>query len=195
MEWKRLAKEFDDNKWLFSSAFAWEKAVEENPTAFNLFQLADSLRICGNFIKSEEVFGRIEVDDIPIEHRFKYHNTKGRLFEDQGRMEEAIPEYAKSIEVGTPFTNAYVFLGTLLAQKAEYNAAIDILNQALDKEGDIDEVYYNLSTIYARLGDFEKAIDAMKKCLELDPEFPNAQDFIDDFKNLENIQGFQDESM
>ncbi|MBK8562110.1 MAG: tetratricopeptide repeat protein [Saprospiraceae bacterium] len=195
MEWKRLAKEFYDNDWPFSSAFAWEKAVEENPTAFNLFQLADSLRMCGNFIKSEEVFGRIEFDEIPMEHRFKYHNTKGRLFEDQGRMEEAISEYAKSLEVGTPFTNSYVFLGTLLAQKSEFSAAIDVLNQALDKEGDIDEVYFNLGTTYARLGDFEKAIDALRKCLELDPNFPNAQEFINDFKNLENIQGFQGESI
>ncbi|MCC6724961.1 MAG: tetratricopeptide repeat protein [Saprospiraceae bacterium] len=193
--WKQWGYEYEENEWAVSSAFAWEKAVAINPNANNLFHYACQLRICLHYTRSEEIFDRILVDEIPDEYKFCYFANKGRLFEDQGRLDEAISAYKKSIEVGTDCTYPYIFLGTCLMRKEMFLEAREYLIQALQKEGDVDEAYFFLSTISARLGDFEKAISAMQECLKLDANFPNAQAILNDFKNFEHVQGFQDESM
>ena len=193
--WKQWAVECDDNEWPFSSAFSWEKAVEANPNAFNLLQFADQLRHCGHYAKAEEIIDKINVEDIPSDYRFSYYVKKGLLFQDQGKTENAIGEFKKSIEAGTDQTYPYIFLAVQLSMKGRLDEAEYALLQALDKEGDIDEAYYNLSTTYARKGNFEKAITAMQECLKLDPNYSNAKTFLEDFKNMENIKGFQNEAL
>lgn len=192
--WRLWAKEYDENDWPFSSAFAWEKVVSANPNAFNLLQYADQLRLCGYFSKSAEIFDEIVLDEIPDEYKFTYFVKKGRLFEDQGKMDEAILAYKSSIEAGTEMTYPYIFLAVRLSNQERVLEAKEYLIQALQKEGDIDEVYYNLGTSYAQLGDFENAIIAMQECIKLDPTYENAKAFLEDFKNMENIKGFQDQT-
>lgn len=68
------------------------------------------------------------------------------------------------------------------------NEAETVLVEALKKEGDIDEVNYNLSLIYARKGNFEEAIKKMENCVKLDPLYPNANTWLDDFRNMKQDQ-------
>ena len=64
-----------------------------------------------------------------------------------------------------------------------------ILKQALDKEGDIDEVNYNLSLNYARRGNINEAILRMQECIRLDPKYPNAVTWLNDLINLKKELG------
>ncbi len=52
LDWKKLAEEYAEKDWSFSSAFAWEKVVNENPTPFHLIQYVEQLRLSGNYFEA-----------------------------------------------------------------------------------------------------------------------------------------------
>ena len=68
-----------------------------------------------------------------------------------------------------------MFLAAALSRKSKLDEVEEVLNEALNKEGDIDEVNYNLSLNYARKGNFNEAITKMRNCIKIDPNFDNAQ--------------------
>jgi len=185
-DWKKLAEEYDDKDWSFSSAKAWEKVVEENPKPFNKIQYVDQLRLSGNYFKAKEVIESIEMNEIPDQYKFVYFIRKGMLYEDQGEIKKAIECFRKSVEFQNDETYPFIFLGTALSKISELDEAEMVLEKALDKEGDLDEVNYNLSLNFARKGNFIEAIRKMKDCLNIDPHFPNAKIWLEDFKNMKN---------
>jgi tetratricopeptide (TPR) repeat protein len=185
-EWKKLANEYDDKDWSFSSAYAWEKVVNENQKSFNLLQYVNQLRLSGNYSEAEKIISEISIEEIPSQYQFIFHVRKGMLHEDQGELDEAIESYRKSIERKTDETYPYVFLAVALSKKSRLDDAEKVLLEALEKEGDVDEVNYNLSFVYAKKGEFKKAIQAIKKCIEIDPDYPNAKTWLADFENMEN---------
>ena len=181
---KKQAHRYNELNWTFSSSILWKKISSENPTSLNLFQYADQLRLSGKYIESEEVYKKIDIQQIPSNSRFCYYATLGLLYQDQGKMEQAIQAFKESVRSGTEETYPYIFLAVALTKQSKIDEAENLLLEALTKNGDIDEVYCNLSTIYAQKGDFPKAIKAMKKCLKIDPLYPNAGEHLADFKNI-----------
>ena len=185
-DWKRLAVEWSGKDWAFSAAHAWEKVVKTTPTAFNLTQYADNLRLCGKWTEAEKVFETVNIDEIPEGYAFTFYVRKGHLYKDQGQLDKALECYQKSVSYQPDTTFPYVFLYEVLSIKGNLEEAEAVLLEALSKEGDTDEVYYNLSINYARKGDFKKAFECMKKCIQLYPEYPNAKKWLADFENMEN---------
>lgn len=183
-DWKKLAEKYDNKDWAFSSTYVWQKIVEENPTNFNLAQYSDQLRLSGNYLKALQIFNKIEINKIPQGKKYLYHVLKGRIYQDKGELGNAIACFRESVKLEPNNTYPYIYLGTSLSTLSELEDAKNVLENALEKEGDIDEVNYNLSLIYARQSDFEKAIALMEDCLEIDPEYPNAKVWLDDFKNM-----------
>jgi tetratricopeptide (TPR) repeat protein len=181
------AREYDDLDMPFSSAFFWQKAVEQKPSAYNVMQYANQLRLCGKFAHAETLFNDVDVTTIPNYYKSLFLDNKAKNYSDQGKIDQAIETYKKSIAIGDSETNPYIFLGVLLANQDKLEEAEQILLEALTKEGDIDEVYYNLSTVYARKGNFQEAIRTMKECLKLDPDFNNAKTWLNDFEAIERL--------
>jgi predicted Zn-dependent protease len=106
------------------------------------------------------------------------------VYADQRKFKKAIRSYQKSIQFQPHETYPYVFLATALSIKGKLKKAEKVLLERLKKEGDIDEVNYNLSLNYARQGKLKKAIKAMKDCIQIEPNYPGAKDFLEDFKNF-----------
>lgn len=185
-DWQKLAVDFDEKKWSFSSALAWEKVVVEDPKPFYLIEYVDQLRLSGNYSKAEKIIEEIKIEEIPSKYQFVFYIRKGILHEDQGEIDEAIESYRKSIAYKPDETYPYVFLATALSKKSKLEEAENVFLEALKKEGDIDEVNYNLSIVYARKGDFKKAVEAIKECINIDPDYPNAKTWLADFENMEN---------
>ena len=116
-DWKILAENYDDKDWSFSSANAWGKVVNENPTEFNKIQFVDQLRLSGNYYKAKEVIESIDLKEIPEKYKFVYFIRKGMLHEDQGEVNEAIINFRKSIEHQNQETYPYVFSGCTFQEK------------------------------------------------------------------------------
>lgn len=182
------AKSYDELDMPFTSSTFWQKAVEQKPSAYNLTQYANQLRLCRKFAQAEMFFNKVDVTTIPDSYKCVFYDNKGINYSDQGKIDEAIETYKNSIASGQDQTHTYIFLGVLLANQGKLEEAEQILHQALTKEGDIDEVYYNLSTVYARKGNLQEAIRTMKECLKLDPKFNNAEKWLNDFVMIERLK-------
>jgi tetratricopeptide (TPR) repeat protein len=72
-------------------------------------------------------------------------------------------------------------MASLLTEEEKNNEAIGYLEQALNMEGDIEEVYYNLAIRYAIRQEYDKAVNAIESCLKIDPNYPNAAVWKKDF--------------
>jgi tetratricopeptide (TPR) repeat protein len=126
----------------------------------------------------------IDISDIPTEYKFMYYDRLGMIYQDSRQINKAIRAYKKCIKIGTTETYPYIFLAVLLAEQNKLDESEQLLIEALTKNGDIDEAYYNLGMTKARQGDFQAAINMLKECLKIDNNYPNAQTFLDDFENL-----------
>lgn len=182
------AEDYDKSDWSFSSTFLWEKIIKDHPSPNHLFQYAAQLRLSGDYVKAEEMLNKIDLQIIPNQHKFTVYVMYGQLYEDQGKMEEASEAYQKSIECGTTETYPYLFLAAVLSKKSQLKKVEQILLEALHKNGNLDEVYYNLSTNYARQGNFKVAYQMMEKCLKIDPSYPRAMVFLEDFENILHLK-------
>ncbi|GJM34196.1 MAG: hypothetical protein DHS20C18_31970 [Saprospiraceae bacterium] len=191
MSIKKLTAEahyYDETEWPFSSAFVWEKVLKKEENTFNLFQCADQLRLSGNYERAHELLSQIELDDLSQDYKYYYFMSLGKLYEDQFNIDAAIKAYQECITYEFDSTLPYVFLANLLSRQGQLAEAENILTQAVNKEGDLDEVYYHLSTTCARQRKLADAITAMKKCLDINESYPNAQALLEDFKNLKKLK-------
>jgi len=145
-DWKKIAIECSNKDWSFSSAFAWRKAVEIDPRPVNLIQYADQLRLSGDFPQAQKVLEGINVADIPTGYQFVFYIRTGMLYDDQGRIDEAIESYQKSIELEPGETYPYIL--------GDFKHAIQAINQCLG----LDPDYPNAKNC---LADFEY----MEQCI------------------------------
>jgi tetratricopeptide (TPR) repeat protein len=177
-----------DKDMIFSALILCEQLLKIDQTEYWQFRYADILRLCGYFSKSNEVYSQIEVSKIPVRHKYLYHLYLGSLHMDMGSSEKAKEEFQKYIALEECDTVAYIFLVSVLTMQENIDEAISYLEQALTKKGDIDEVYYNLANKFAMKGDFDKAVNAIENCLKIDPNYPNAMNWKNDFLERRNLR-------
>ena len=88
-----------------------------------------------------------------------------------GRLEQAIADCRRAIEIDPEFGNPYNDIGCYLMQQGEFEAAIGWLEKA--KRAKRYEPrhfpYLNLGHIYARIGEPMKALEEYLQALELNP--------------------------
>jgi len=184
-------KKYSENEFNFSALALWEKIITNDSSEYMKFKYADILRLCGYYSKSLFFFNEINYDKVPFQYLYFIHLNKGTLYMDMGQTELAKEEFSKCFTFNECDTVPYVYFSVLLMRAGNNRDAIDYLEQSLQKEGNIDEVYYNLATNYAILGNYETALYNISKCLEIDPEFPNAivlkKDLLSLISNAENF--------
>jgi len=176
-----------DKGMVFSAKKLCEKMIETDNSEYLKFQYANILRMCTLFSKSENTFRTIDVERIPEKYRYYYHLYLAHLLMDIGKTEQAKDELKKCMQFEVSDTIPYVYIASLLLGEQDNEEAIDYLTRALDKKGDIDEVYYNLATRFLVRGDLDSAMNAINSCLRLDPEYPNAQVIKEDLIELERM--------
>ncbi|MEL6867541.1 MAG: hypothetical protein AAFP19_24160, partial [Bacteroidota bacterium] len=142
-ELKKLAHQFDQKEWPFSAAQVWKEVVALDPSPYHKIYYAEQLYYCGDFEAAETVLNGIKAYQILPQQQCFWFTLKGRIYTEQNKIELAVNAFKKGIEVGTEESYTYVFLGTLLARIGELDEAKQVFFQALEKDGDIAEVYYN----------------------------------------------------
>lgn len=184
----QLIYELEDKEYNFSALFLWEEVLKNNDKEFYQFRYADTLRLCGFFSKAEEVLLSIDINNVPIENRGNYFMYLGQIYKDQGQLDLAKSAFEKAIEFNPNSTIPYVFLNSVLLEDKYIDEAIAILQTALTKDGDIDEVNYNLARLFIRRGEVNEALSAIDRCLKLDPHYPNANELRNDLLNYSQLR-------
>ena len=92
------------------------------------------------------------------------HVLLGTIYTKTGRINKAVSEFQKSIELKPENPEAYNNLGCLVA-----SLCYILLQKAHDLHG---RVIYNIANFYKQAGQKEKAKEFYPKAIDLDPEFP-----------------------
>ena len=75
-----------------------------------------------------------------------------------------------------PDTNAWIFLGSVLARLGEHDEAKRCHRNAIDSATECaDEAYCNLGLLLRAEGEYQAAIDCFTKAIELDPQYREAK--------------------
>jgi len=84
-------------------------------------------------------------------------------------LEQAVAEFEAALDLRENMPEALIGLGNIYIQQADYAAAIEVLQQAVEGAPESPEAYYALGEAYARSGDTAGACEAYDRFLTLDP--------------------------
>jgi protein O-GlcNAc transferase len=114
-----------------------------------------------------------------------YHNDLGNVFQDQGKLNEAILCYQKAVELEPNFAEAYNNMGTSFQAQGKSHKAITCYRKVLELRPGFAEAYNNMGNVFQDQGKLNEAILCYQKAVELEPNFAEA------YNNMGNV--FQDQ--
>ena len=116
------------------------------------------------------------------------YTFRGWAFEAMGRIDDAIAECRRAIEIDPAFGNPYNDIGAYLIAKGELDEAIPWLEKAKNAPR-YDPRHYpfmNLGRIYAAKGMVKRAIDEFEGALAFAPDDPTCASWLAQLRALLN---------
>ena len=98
------------------------------------------------------------------------HNNLGVCLDKEGRLDEAVAEYRKALEIKPDYAEAINDLGVVLFAKGDLEAAIAQYRKALEIQPGSAKIRYNLGNALALHGKLDEAIAQYRKALEIAPD-------------------------
>ena len=96
------------------------------------------------------------------------HGSLGRAYQDLGRLEEAIREYKKAIEIFPDDYKAYYNLGVIYDRQGALKEAVANYKRTIVINPAFINAHFNLGNIYHNQGLLDEAIHQYRKVTELD---------------------------
>ena len=150
--------------------------------ALELFHKAYSHQMEGDLDLAVDLYQQ----SIRLHPTAEAHTFLGWTYRFQGKLEDAIKQCKKAIEVDPSFGNPYNDIGAYLIQKGELDQAIPWLERAL-KAPRYESYCYphlNLGRVYEARRDWLRAREEYRKAIAENPDYtPARQGFV-------RIQGF-----
>ncbi len=149
-------------------------------TAIEFFQKAYEYQMSGEFDLAIEYYKR-SIEVYPTAEAYTF---LGWTYSFQGKLQEAIAECKKAIEVDPDFGNPYNDIGAYLIELEIYDEAIPWLEKAtLAKRYEPRHYpHYNLGRVYLIKGMIKKALEEFQKALSIYPDYPVAKEAVDKLK-------------
>lgn len=95
----------------------------------------------------------------------------GLIYEQMGKIEEAIRYYEQSLAINPEQTLVGIFLGKLYVQQGNYEKAIEILRNLAEQDPQNLDINYELSLCLAKINDWDEAVRYCKRVIEIDPNY------------------------
>lgn len=117
------------------------------------------------------VFGYVVVTKIiPKPEPYVQHQLNGDRFYEQGKLNEAIKEYKKSLELNPKNSSSYIMLGIIYEDKKENNKAQDYFTQGKKLFTKETDFYNQRGMTYYQKGKLDKAESDAKKVLKINKD-------------------------
>lgn len=148
--------------------------------AIELFQKAYEYQINGELDLAIEHYKR-SIETYPMAEAYTF---LGWTYSFQGKLQDAITECKKAIEVDPDFGNPYNDIGAYLIELGKLDEAIPWLEKAIRaKRYDPRHFpHYNLGRVYLIKGMMKKALEEFQKALEAYPDYTLAKEAVDKIK-------------
>jgi Tfp pilus assembly protein PilF len=116
------------------------------------------------------------------------HTFLGWTFHFQGKIDEAIEECKRAIEVDPDFGNPYNDIGSYLIQLGRHDEAIPWLEQAIAAKRYEPRhfPYYNLGRAYLAKGSINRARELFQQSLEIEPQYTCARRGLESARRMLN---------
>jgi protein O-mannosyl-transferase len=95
----------------------------------------------------------------------------GNALADNKRLEAAVVEYRKAIEIDPEYANAHNSLGKALAKLGRNDAAVVEYRIAIELNPDFADANNNLGVVLTDRGQFDAAVARFRRALEIKPHF------------------------
>lgn len=99
------------------------------------------------------------------------YQNRGVAYQDQGRIEEALRDFNKALEIKPAYDRALYNRGTIYLNRNEYDRALQDFNKALEISPDYDKALNNRALIYLRRNQYEQALPDLNKAISIDPTY------------------------
>jgi Tfp pilus assembly protein PilF len=166
----------DDDRFDEDERFARDKDPFDDDRmtkAQELFQQAYELQVAGKYERAIRLYKQ----SIEVYPTAEAHTFLGWTYSFQDRLDEAIEECHRAIEVDPDFGNPYNDIGVYLMQTGRYEEALPWLAKA--KQAPRYEPrhfpYLNTGRIYLAQGEWLIALKEFEKAVEIMPNDPGAR--------------------
>ena len=108
---------------------------------------------------------------VPPPRSAEDHLLLGDFLAQKGKVDEAIVEFERAIEIRTDYAAAYTSLGAAYGQKGMIDQSISASKKAIELDRRNATAYYNLGNAFGKVGNYEEAFASFFKAIELDPGY------------------------
>jgi tetratricopeptide (TPR) repeat protein len=159
-------------------------SIESFTNAWELLQEAYQAQMEGEYERAIELYEK----SIALQPTAEAHTFLGWTFHFQGKLEEAIEQCKKAIEVDPEFGNPYNDIGAYLIELHRYDEAISWLERALDAKRYESRHFphFNLGRAYIAKEMYGRAKNSFETALRIEPRYRLAQEALDQLRRLVN---------
>ena len=153
----------------------YTKAIEVEPLfPHSLYNRGRLLRLQGQY--SEALTDLQKVADLsPAEFGYRANGNIGLIYYAQQEYDQALAAFEKSIAANMENrADVYFFRGETYLAMANWEAAIQDYQAAIERFPNYAEAYRGLGYAYLRAGQLDQAKQALSRSLELTPDYPEA---------------------
>jgi len=148
--------------------------------AYDLFQEAYQCQMDGELETAIELYQR-SIEAYPTAEA---HTFLGWTYSFQGKLDDAIAECKKAIDIDPDFGNPYNDIGAYLIEKSQHDEAIPWLMKATKarRYENYHFAHYNLGRVYVAKELFTRAREAFEQALNLRPDYETAREALQTLK-------------
>jgi tetratricopeptide (TPR) repeat protein len=99
------------------------------------------------------------------------HNNLGFALQSQGKIDEAMAHYRKSLNIYPAYEHALFNMGFVLHLKGKPDEAVDYYRKGLLIKPDYADAHYNLGLVLKTQGKSDEAMSHLRQAIKLQPDF------------------------
>jgi Tfp pilus assembly protein PilF len=159
-------------------------SAEHTQQAWELFQEAYRAQMKGEFDRAVELYKR----SLALHPTAEAHTFLGWTYHFQGKVEDAISECKRAIEVDPQFGNPYNDIGSYLISLGRLDEAVPWLEQAIQapRYEPRHYPYFNLGRVYYAKGMINRAREYFQQALRIEPDYTLARQAIENIRRMVN---------
>ncbi|MGD0544393.1 MAG: tetratricopeptide repeat protein [Candidatus Acidiferrales bacterium] len=157
---------------------------DQQQLAWKLLQQAYRVQMHGDYDQAVELYTK----SLEIFPTAEAHTFLGWTYHFQGKVNEAIAECKRAIEVDPEFGNPYNDIGSYLIELGRFDEAIPWLEQAIAAPRYDPRHYphFNLGRAYYAKGMITKAREYFQEALRIEPQYTLARQAIENIRRMVN---------
>lgn len=153
---------------------------ENLQSAWELLKEAYQYQVGGEYDMAVELYKR----SLEIHPTAEAYTYLGWTYHFQGRIEEAIAQCKKAIQIDPEFGNPYNDIGAYLIEKGEYDEAVPWLERALQSRryDSYHYPHYNLGRVYRAKEMYAKARHHFEQALKFSADYTLAKEALENIR-------------